>query len=309
MERLSGYLEIKLKLPKFSCLLRGFVSLVVIAIIGLYILLPIGVGVTAVFPGKQTVGSPPDGFTEISLKTKDNVTLSGWYIPPSNGAVIILLHGAGGSRESVRPYAEMLVRHGYGVLALDLRGHGSSSGPTNRLGWQGTPDVGAAIENLQARQEVKRIGGMGLSMGAEVLLGAAAEYPALSVVVADGATRRCLEELLALPEERSLYRNFTARIMYATVQVLSSSQPPSPLLDSMVEAKSTSYLLIAGGANALEVDFNQLFADTLDERATLWIAPNAPHTGAFGRYPEEYEQRVITFLNKALLDGSSAIIK
>jgi pimeloyl-ACP methyl ester carboxylesterase len=299
----------KFKASKFSCLLRGFASLVVIAIIGLYILLPIGVGLTAVFPGKQAVGSPPDGFTEITLKTKDNVTLSGWYTPPGNGAAIILLHGAGGSRESVRNYADMLVRHGYGMLALDLRGHGSSAGPTNRLGWQGTPDVGAAIEYLQARQEVKRIGGMGLSMGAEVLLGAASEYPALTAIVADGATRRCLEELLALPEERSLYRNFTARIMYATVQVLSGSRPPSPLLDSMVAAKSTSFLLIAGGAKRLEVDFNQLFADTLGERATLWIASDAPHTGAFGLYPEEYEQRVITFLDKSLLGSSSAIVR
>ncbi len=148
-----------------------------------------------------------------------------------------------------------------------------SSGATNRLGWQGTSDVGAAIQYLQQREEVNRIGALGLSMGAEVLLGAVSEYPSLLAVAADGATRRCTEELLALPSERSLYRNFTARVMYATVQFLSVEKPPKPLLASMVEANSAKFLLIAGGANGLEVKFNELFAATVGARATLWIPP------------------------------------
>jgi uncharacterized protein len=281
-------------------LLRWITSVIIIVLIGLYIVLPATFGVAAVLPGKAAVGPAPDGFETIALYTQDDVILSGWYAPPANGAAIILLHGAGGSRETVRRHAEMLTRHGYGVLAFDLRGHGLSTGNTNRLGWQSNPDVGAAINYLQTRPEVERIGGVGSSMGGEVLLGAAAQYPALRAIVADGATRRSTQELLALPSERPLVRNFTARVMYATVQILSGEQPPAPLLDSMMEAKDTSFLLIAGGANALEVEFNQLFASTVGERARLWIAPGAPHTGAFDRYGSEYEQRVIAFFDETL---------
>ena len=273
-----------------------------IVLIGLYIVLPVGMGVSAVLPAKAAVGSPPAGFDEITLQTDDHETLAAWYKPPANGAVIILTHGAGGSREGVRPYAEMLVRHGYGVLALDLRGHGMSSGKTNRLGWSSTLDVGAAIQYLQGRSEVKHVGGLGLSMGAEVLLGATSAYPSLKAVVADGATRRCLDELLALPTEQTLFRNFTARVMYATVQVLSAEAPPKPLLSSMLEAPATRFLWVAGGANSLEVAFNQLFADTVGARGALWVASEAVHTGAFGRYPDEYERRVIDFLDSALLN-------
>jgi len=204
----------------------------------------------------------------------------------------------------VRPYAELLARHGYGVLAFDQRGHGSSGGKTNRLGWQGTQDIGAAIDSLQALPEVERIGGLGLSMGGEALLGASAEYPALSAIVADGATRRSTQELLALPSERSLVRNFTARVMYAAVEVLSSEKPPVPLLEAMVASPTTQFFLIAGGAKSLEVTFNELFADTLGKRAVLWIAPDAPHTGALSRYPQEYEQRVIAFFDEFLLGNS-----
>lgn len=198
-----------MKLTSRIRIFRWIALIVSVIIVGLYLVLPIGLGVAAIFPSKETVGSPPAGFDAIKLQTDDNITLSGWYAPPTNGAAIILLHGAGDSREEVRPYAEMLVRHGYGVLALDLRGHGMSGGTTNRLGWQSTPDIGAAVQYLQEREAVQQIGGLGLSMGAEVLLGAVAEYPSLVAVAADGATRRSTEELLALPSERPLYRNFT----------------------------------------------------------------------------------------------------
>jgi uncharacterized protein len=262
--------------------------------------------VSVVLPYQETVGAPPAGFESVTLTTADQVELAGWYKPPLNGAAIILSHGAGGSREGMRPYAELLARHGYGVLALDLRGHGASAGRTNRFGWQGTRDVGAAVAFLQARDEVKAIGGLGSSLGGEVLLGVASAYPGIKAIAADGATTRSLDELLALPSERPLVRNFTARVMYAAVQILSGETPPAPLLDSMIAAPATSYLLIAGGGNQREVAFNELFAASTPNRSQLWIAPEAAHTGAFGLYPEEYEQRVSAFFDAALLGKIAA---
>ena len=90
--------------------------------------------------------------------------------------------------------------------------------------------------------------------------------------------------------------------MYAAVQILSGETPPVPLLDSMIAAPSTSYLLIAGGGNQREVAFNELFAASTPDRSQLWIAPEASHTGAFGLYPEEYEQRVIAFFDRVVLN-------
>jgi len=294
------------KLPSRKRTLRWFVILMVVAVVVLYLVLPVAIGIAAVFPHRESVGAPPEGFQDVALTTGDQVTLRAWYAPPTNGAAVILIHGAGDSREGLRGYAAMLVRHGYGVLALDLRGHGDSGGTTNRLGWQGTRDVGAAVEYLQTRDEVRTIGGLGFSLGGEVLLGAASDYPALRAIVADGATRRSLQELRALKSERALYRNFTARVMFATVQILTGDDPPKPLLDSMVEAKSTAFLLIAGGSQGQEVAFNELFAQMVGERAALWVAPGAPHTGAFSRYPDEYEQRVIAFFDSALLADPAA---
>jgi pimeloyl-ACP methyl ester carboxylesterase len=301
--RAGGQL-MKLKLPSRRRALRWIAILIVVAIILVYILLPVGFGIVAVFPYKESVGAPPDGFQEVTLTTQDKVKLAAWYKAPENGAAIILVHGGGGTRDDVRGHAALLADHGYGVLALDLRGQGKSGGTTNRFGWQGTRDIGAAVDYLHTREEVVAIGGWGLSLGGEALLGAASQYPAMAAIVADGATQRSVGELRALPSERSLVRNWVQRVMYATVQVLSGDDPPKPLLESMVEAESTAFLLIAGGREDLEVKFNELFADTVGERTTLWIAPGASHTGAFDRYRDEYEQRLFEFF-EATLSGES----
>jgi pimeloyl-ACP methyl ester carboxylesterase len=281
-------------------LLKGFLILFLAGVIVLYLLLPAAMGVISVLPGGQDVGNPPPGFEEVTLTAGDGVELAAWYRSPENGAVIILIHGADNSRENVRPYAEMLASNGYGVLALDLRGHGESEGSMNRVGWQGTLDVAAAVNFLEDRPDVQAVGGLGISLGGEALLGAASQYPQIAAIAADGATQRSIPELLALESERPLVRNFTARVMYATVQLLSGELPPKPLIESLIEARSTQFMLIAAGENSVEVSFNRLFAETLGERGSLWIAPGVEHIGAFARYGQEYERRLITFFDGTL---------
>lgn len=281
------------------------ISLLMIAAL-LYLALPAGFGVYALLPFREQAGSAPEGFEEVSLTAQDGINLQAWYHPPTNGAAIILLHGAGNSRASLRHYATMLVRHGYGVLAVDLRGHGESQGATNRLAWQGTVDVGAAVDFLKEQTKVDSIGGLGISAGGEALLGASARYPEIRAILADGATRRSTEELLALESERPLVRNFTARVMYETVQLLSGQEPPEPLLEAMLASGSTRFLFIAGGGDRLEVAFNELFTRELGERGSLWVAPDAEHTLAFSLYPQEYEQQVVEFFDNTLL-GSREI--
>ena len=60
-------------------------------------------------PARQIVDIPP-GTTlpleEVTFTGGDGIQLAGWYVPPANGAVIILLHGYGGTRASMLWHAE-----------------------------------------------------------------------------------------------------------------------------------------------------------------------------------------------------------
>jgi dipeptidyl aminopeptidase/acylaminoacyl peptidase len=119
----------------------------------------------------------------VTLTTSDGIALDAAYLPSQNGAAVIVFPGTGSGR------AEMLARHGYGVLLLDPRGQGDSEGDPNMLGWTGERDLRAAVDYLRARPDVEaeRIGGLGLSVGGELMLQAAAHDDRLRAVVSEGA--------------------------------------------------------------------------------------------------------------------------
>ena len=289
----------KVKIKRRRALIwKALIFGILILIFLIYLGLPIIMAFNAILPAREAAVKLPPSVATHTLTTEDGVTLQCWYTPPENGVVILLIPGAGNSKTQMQPYAEILTAHGYGVLALDLRGHGESGGKTNRLGWEGSRDVAAAVRFLESRQEVISIGGLGISLGGEVLLGAASQVPEIEAIVADGATHRCLSELLTLESERTLWRNFTARVMYAAVGILRGEKEPLPLLVSAQEASTTSFLLIAAGNNPLEVSFNLLFQETLVDRSNLWVVPEVNHTGAYIKYPQEYEDRIITFFDQ-----------
>ena len=140
------------------------------------------------------LGAPHE---DVTLTTSDGLTLKGWYVPSRNGAAVIAFPG----RKGPQPHARMLIRHGYGVLLLDRRGEGESEGDPSTRGWGGARDLHAAVAYLQRRPDVERgrIGGLGLSVGGEMMIEAAASTPGLKAVASEGAGIRSVRELLDTP--------------------------------------------------------------------------------------------------------------
>jgi uncharacterized protein len=286
--------------PRRFRILKWLALLAVCLVLAVYVAMPFAFGVAAVWPSRADVGQIPPGFRDVTFTTADGVELAAWYAPSDNGRAVIVVHGAGGSRSSLEPVEVMLAEHGYGVLALDASGHGESGGTVNRLGWMGTRDVRAALDFLIAQDPSLAIAGFGSSMGGEILLGASAACPEIRAVIADGATRRRTDELRALPSERPLVRNFTARVMYGAVGLLSGQHPPRPLLEEMRRSVSTEFLLIAAGDEDLEAAFSQYFAEQVGSRVRVWVVPGVAHTQARGQDQAEFDRRVLTFLDGQL---------
>ncbi len=113
-------------------------------------------------------------YRSVSIPAADGVTLAGWYVPPTapHGAVIILLHGGGGNRTGTMWHATRLYEAGYGLLMYDQRAVGESTGTTQSFGWLDKRDVPAVLDFLVEQPEVNpdRIGGLGLSLGAHILI-------------------------------------------------------------------------------------------------------------------------------------------
>jgi len=141
--------------------------------------------------------NPGTPYQDVSFTTSDGLRLEGWYVPTKNGATVVIVPGRKGPQKPAR----LLAEHGFGVLLFDRRGEGESEGDPNGFGWAGTRDVRAAIAFLRGRPEVdeSRIGGLGLSVGGEILLQAAAETDDLRAVVSEGAGFRSVREAVDLP--------------------------------------------------------------------------------------------------------------
>ena len=80
--------------------------------------------------------------------------------PDAQRRHILVVHGGGSDRTGSVAHAELLARHGYGVLLHDARGRGKSEGVQNSWGWGWGEDVAGALAFLKSREEVdpERIG-------------------------------------------------------------------------------------------------------------------------------------------------------
>jgi dienelactone hydrolase len=293
--------SINKKTGKAARVLRTLGIILLCVVLALYVLFPVTMGAIASLRSAPKIEQPPDGFEAVTLTAEDGTALACWYAPGENGAAIILVHGAKSNLASLTEHAMFLREAGYGVLALTLRGHGGSGGRGNAFGWQCGQDVAAAVDFLQL-QGVERIGALGLSMGSEVLLGSAADEPAIGAIVADGASQRSLADYLVPESNRSLWHSWTTRLMYASVRLFTGQTPPErTLLSSITDAKDTRFLFIAAGNVEKEPLFGELYHDAVPERSTLWVVPNTGHTQGLTTAREEYVSRVIAFFNETLL--------
>ena len=125
----------------------------------------------------------------VHFKTADGLFLSGWFIPGTNGATVILVHGKDTNRSVMLPHAAYLHRGGFSVLLYDSRHRGQSGGGEITLGAKEPSDVKAAVDYLQKHSDVdsERIGVQGGSLGAASAILAAAETPEIKGVVVEAA--------------------------------------------------------------------------------------------------------------------------
>jgi alpha/beta superfamily hydrolase len=279
------------------------VLLAVVAFVGAYlVLMPLSLSYVFTHAARAVVPRAELGaaYEQVAFETADGLTLKGWYVPSRNSAAVIAAPGRAGSQKPAR----MLVRHGYGVLLFDRRGEGESQGDPNAFGWNASTDMRAAVAFLQHRPDVElgRIGGIGLSVGAETLLQTAAESNGLKAIVSDGAGARSIREDVTLPGWRNWSEVPTSFVVSAGTAFFSNRLPP-PNLEGLVRRIAPRPLLfIYGQRDQPNVRaLTPIYYKAAREPKALWRIAGAGHTGGIDTQPRQYERRVVAFFDRALL--------
>lgn len=129
--------------------------------------------------------TPPLQPEIVTLETADGVTLIGdYYAQAAPAPTLLLMHMAGGTRAAWAEVAPQFYGQGYTLLAVDLRGHGDSSGYPDMIA--AIDDVRAWFAWLMAQPAVQpdRLAAIGGSVGANLAIVGCGDEPACRTAIA-----------------------------------------------------------------------------------------------------------------------------
>jgi fermentation-respiration switch protein FrsA (DUF1100 family) len=199
------------------------------------------------FPDTSHIAPAQAGLSraeEVTLTTADGEHIFAWHVAPGDGKPVILyFHGNGGALRYRVGRFDKLISDGIGLVAVEYRGYGGSSGSPSERGLIADAEAGYAF--AAARYSVPQIVVWGESLGTGVAVALAAEKPVGRVILEAPFT-----SAVAVGEKR---------YWYMPVRMLMKDQFHS---DERI-AKVTAPLLILHGVKDQTVPFaegEQLFA-------------------------------------------------
>jgi uncharacterized protein len=265
------------------------------------VVLPLGLAYVTTHTARAVVPENRLGvaYENVSFRTSDGLRLEGWYVPSRNGAAVVSFPGRKGPQRQAR----MLARHGYGVLLFDRRGEGRSEGEPNAWGWSGERDIKAAVAFLRHRRDVDpaRIGGIGLSVGGENMIEAAAESQALRAIVSEGASARSVRDDL---DNGAGWQNVLGDgVATAATALFSDNAPPQRLRTLVPKIHGAVFFVYGQKGQPAERPANRAYYAAARGPKQIWEVPGSGHIGGIDARPAEYEQRVVGFFDRTLLGG------
>ena len=273
-------------------------------------------------PRPDEPSSPGDyglPFTEVLFPSRDGLTLHGWFIPAvavtsyseecsdwSTGSkgTIVFGHGRFGSKDPDLKYVPWLRGAGYNCFLFDFRGHGRSEGDYTSFGYHERKDLLGAIDLLESKG-IPRVGVLGFSLGAVVGISTAAQCPAITAVVADGAFVKLRMALARGAEERGvprwLVRALGPSILWLAGRRVGGDLEQSDPMRWVGKIAPRALFLIHGEEDPyVSVEDVRRLYEEAGEPKELWIAPGAGHRRVDQVYPDEYRERVLSFFGRYL---------
>ena len=295
--------------------LRLLTFTLVMMVLAFWLLTPVMFVRATLHPARTTVQTDPATLPfpveAVAIPAPDGVTLRGWFGYRARTAPVILFgHGYPATREQMIPYAAFLYDAGYNVLLLDWRAWGESGGAATTFGLRERDDVRATLDYLESRPDLAhpgRYGGLGVSLGAGLLLLAAAHDHRLAAVVCD-STYPIVTPMFTQWNSIGLriwpYRLTFAPTAEPTANLLlegrladlhplrhAAAVSPSALLLVHAEHDSNGLTPLAGA--------QQIYAAAREPKE-LWISPLGNHATVLSVNPVAYQRVVTNFLAKHL---------
>ncbi|MFE1627620.1 alpha/beta hydrolase [Brevibacillus reuszeri] len=270
-------------------------------------------------PVRKPINMEPGDFgichaESIQFQSREQaIALAGWYLSAekngykANGSTLLFAHGY--SQNRLEPHlpalslAARLLEAGFDVLMFDFRNAGESSDSLTTIGLREQQDLLGAIDYAASVHPEKRLGVVGFSMGAATALLVGGVDSRIQAIVADSpfySLQEYLEE--NLPQWTGLPR-FPFNWFILTFSPLLLGANPRHVKPYQAVKEAEKPILFIHGTNDLTIptaNSERLHTLAQDEDSALWLVPDAGHVRSYALVPEEYAERVISFLEKAM---------
>lgn len=244
-------------------------------------------------------------FEEVRVTTADGLRLYGWFIPGTQRATVMVVHGYKDSRSSMLGVAEILHNYGYQVLLVSLRGHDMNDGEQISFGLRELKDLEAFYEYLRLKPGVdpRRIGMFGVSMGGTISIGFTANTPGIRALVSDCAFSSVADTVgtsvrffTGLPEFP-----FAPMVVFWTERELGGSMNDIDAKKWIPGIAPRPVLLLQGGADqVVSPESGARLFEAAREPKELWFEPDVGHAEFLRKRPAEFEQRITAFYRRHL---------
>jgi fermentation-respiration switch protein FrsA (DUF1100 family) len=253
----------------------------------------------------------------------DGAQIAAWYIPSDKKEkAIILVHGKDNSRTNgfcngFVPLANDLHKAGFSVVMIDLRGHGQSEDSRFYFGMKEYQDILGAVDWLEARgYQPRKIGVLGVSLGAASVIYAAAEEEDIGAIWIDSSyadvksvIKRNWVSESGLPQVFLYSTEGMVRLLYgyniAALRPIDQIGKIAPRPIFMAHCKEDNLVPIYQMDELLSVAQNaQAWVITNCDQHTkdLVLPPGTVnnHATGYSLQPEVYTQKVIQFFSETL---------
>jgi alpha-beta hydrolase superfamily lysophospholipase len=260
-------------------------------------------GSTLIEPQNHAVSLPAGFDAQIVSIPGSGHAIAGWWVDRGGDSpVVLLLHGVRADRLSMVSRAQLLIRHEFSVLLIDLQAEGETPGGAITLGYRESGDVVAARDWIRSQAPGRRIGVIGESMGgASVLL--APQPSGFDAVVLEAVYPRIGR---AVENRIRMWLGPLAPVL--TPLLLVQLQPRLHISEADLEPirsigrLGAPVLVVAGSRDehTTLAESRELFAKATEPKV-MWVVQGAKHQDFLIYDPKGYEEHVVGFLNRNLV--------
>ena len=242
-------------------------------------------------------------FENVQVRSSDGLDLDGWYIPSSNGALIIMQHGYKYHRGGFMDEIPMFAQAGYGMLVSTVRAHENNPGEKITFGVEEMKDLDAWVQFALELPGINtdKIGMLGDSMGGSMVTQYASQHDTIKAVVAHSAFSS-LKDTIATSVTH--YTGLPAFPFAPLIQFW--AEIDLDIDTDAVDAKQwignisprPVFIINSLDDEVISPDSGELLFAAAQEPKQLWQEYGVDHAEFDEAFPEQYAEKVIGFFDR-----------